>query len=119
MDARVLKELKIRLRRYGIGRYAYATPIVAADATMESMKKYKQMLNSHTAGNVCLSAVQLVGVSDVESVVKITATGTAEGQVIEVTQLSLREVLMKMMLQDTTKPLLTGVSLNDEGNVVI
>ena len=74
------------------------------DASTATMRKYKQVLQTHLALTECVSFIELVGITDLDLVSKV-----------RVRMMSIRTILMNIEVPSSRKPLFLMIAINHEG----
>ena len=101
------------LLRQRLGLKTFMLWVPNEDASTNTMRKYKQVLQTHLAMTECVSSIELAGIMDldVESEVRVKN----EAGVVETRTMSVRSVLMDIKVPGTEQPLFLMITTNRKG----
>ena len=101
------EKIKKIFRKY-CGHKIFLQKVPREDSSTGTMRKYRQVLNTHLALSEYVSSIELAGILELElkSEVKVK---NEDGDIVEVT-MSLRSILMEIVSPSSNKPLFLMVA---------
>ena len=90
------QNFKNEFRKYG-GWKSFLQMVSEEDASTATMRKSEQVLLTHLALTVCVSFIELIGITDLETASK--GRGGNDDDKIEVREMSIRSILMDIKVE--------------------